>query len=250
MSESEEDEIAGALGKIMIEREKSFEPSLERYAAGQLSDDERAALELRAASDPELARALEAHRPLSPEFHARLGAAVKSALDERPSDSVASHQSNLRVLRARAPVIAAVLAAAAAALFFVIAKPTTSANAPRYTLVARAGDAEWRGEHAVQPERHVVREDSLLELILRPDHPAETHVEAALYVVQNGQRTRSSVPAEISRDGAVRFLARANELSGTRTGTVTFVLEVGEAGGDTWQSSSLEVLIRPLAAGS
>jgi len=40
---------------------------------------------------------------------------------------------------------------------------------PHYALHARAGDAEWRGE---TPTNQVLRSDSLMEIVLTPDHPA------------------------------------------------------------------------------
>jgi hypothetical protein len=228
---SDDEAMAKALGEIMMEQDERIDPRLELYAQGRLSADEKRELEERAKHDPLLAAALELHRPLAPAFKEQLKVTAMNA-------------PRAKVLQLRKPAIALMAAAAAAAVTFLLIDRQPEV-APRYALVAKAGDAEWRGEVAAVAKKET-RADSEISLVLRPEKPVEGAIEASLFVVKDGQKARSPVAAEVSADGAARWIGRADELSGGRTGTVTLIAEIGRAGEQPWQSSAIDVLIQPV----
>lgn len=230
---SDEEAMAKALGEIMNQHDERFDARLELYAAGRLSDEERRDLEERAKVDPEMALALELHRPLGPVFKAKL---VETATAE------VAQGSRGKVLSFRKPVIALLAAAASIALAFVLLQPGQEATIPKYSLSARTGDAEWRGESA--PAKKEARADSELQIVLRPQEPVRVPVEAVLFVIQGDVKARSPVTAEISEDGAVRWIGRASELSGGRTGELRLIAEVGPPEKPAWLSTAIEVSIR------
>jgi hypothetical protein len=212
----------------MKEEQQQLDPRLERLALGELSAEERRKLDEDAKSDPELASAIALYAPLSAESRARLAREVKAPA---------------RVIPLRRIVAAASIAAAAAvagALWLQIDRGPV----PRYALAARAGDVELRGE-APAPQERTLRADSMIEIVLAPEVPAD-EVDAKLYIREGGELVPSSASAQISEDGAVRWVGRAETLAGGRIGPVTFVAKVGRAGESpgAWQAMTLEVEIR------
>ncbi len=238
----DDDQLPQALGEIMREQDRAQDPRLDRLARGEISDTERAELEAAAASDPALAAALALYAPLSPEVRGRLVETARRSA--RPP-------ARLFTL----PRLSGMAALAAAAVVAALALLPGAPPLPSYALHARAGDAEWRGAEA--PRSHAVRADSEIQLVLQPDHPVESTIEARLFVIAGGTSARSPASFEISRDGAVRWRGRADAIAPGRSGPVTLVAVVGRAGhlpdeapsathtGEAWQSMSLRVEIRP-----
>jgi hypothetical protein len=217
-----DDPLAEAVASVM--REEQIDPRLERLARGELSDAERRTLEEEAKSNAELAQAMALHAPLSSEYRQKLAATV------RP-----------KVIPLRRIVAIASLAAAAAVGGIVVLQPEP--EMPAYALNARASDAEWRGE---APRKREVRSDSTIEIVLTPATPVPGKVAAKLFVLENGALQEVAVRAQISDDGAVRWLDRADTISGGRTGPVTLVAKVGRADDPerAWQSMTLDAEIR------
>jgi hypothetical protein len=209
---ADEDPLAIALGELMREQDK-IDPRLEKHARGELSAAEREALFEEAKNDPRLALAVQLYTPLSSQTIDRL--------------STIRPPARVRWLRVVVPVLAAAAAIVIAFLMF-----PGGDELPAYTLRARAGDAEFRGAAAT---KNVLRADSELEVVLTPAEPVRTAVEAQLLV----EGEASSARPEISKDGAVRFRGRVDELVGARTGTTTLRFVVGA------RSFELQVVILP-----
>jgi hypothetical protein len=242
----EDDPLARAVGEVMKDEGRSMDARLEKYAHGQLSAAEIAALHSEAAHDPALQLALELHAPLSGETKAKLHELGKGA-------------TGAKVIPFRHRVAVGALAAIAAGALFTVLSTRTPQQLPSYELSARAGDAILRSEHT---ERGTTRADSEIELILRPGTPLAGRAEARLYVGSADRWTPSPSRPEISDDGAVRWIDRADRLSGGKTGPVSLLMIVALSGklpsveearrtsaGRGWQSSSIEVVIAPLGEG-
>lgn len=240
--DEEDDRLARAVGAVMKD-EDSMDAQLERYARGALSDAERRTLEAKAERDPALKTALELYAPLSSELKLRL-AELGDDASSAPEKVIALSS------RRRVWIAGAIAAAAAAVLVALIFRPVPT-TLPSYALSSRAGDAILRG--AAETKRGRMRADSELELILKPAQPIDPRmIEAALYV--DGEK--SAAVAELSGDGAVRWIGRAEQLAGSRTGTVAMTMIVGLRGhlpriedartkDGPWHAETLEVVIAP-----
>lgn len=240
---NEEDRLAGAVGAVMKE-EDSMDAQLEKYARGALSEAERSALEAQAEQDPQLKAALELYAPLS--------STLKQQLVELGQE--ASQPEKVVELNARRSkwIGGALAAAAAAVVLALIFRPGGQRVLPEYALSARAGDAVVRSAAAEKHRR--LRADSELELILKPAQPIDPQaIDAVLYAAGE----KSAAKPEISGDGAVRWIGRAEELAGARTGTVAMTMIVGLRGrlpsaanalnpaDPAWHAETFEVVIVP-----
>lgn len=236
---SDEEALAQAVATRMKEEDEAMDPRLERYARGELSEAERFALLRESADDPELAAQVELFAPLS-----------SSLLDRvRPRPS--------RRRRARASVAVGAVALAAAASVALLLGLDPKAALPTYSFEVRAGDARFRSDEkalAAGDDVRVVRSDSMVELRLIPAEPVERAVEARLFVKVGETLFPSPIAPEISKEGSVRFRARAGALAGVDRGRVTLVAVVGRSGplgGDLDPSregahtETLELLIQP-----
>lgn len=210
-----ESDLGQRIAEQMKAEDNEIDPRLEGYAHGELGDEERAALESEAVGDPELARALSLHAPLSAELRARL-----------QSQSLRSIRTATR-LRRRATTAGVVGALAAAAAIAFLLWPRAEAL-PGFAATIEVGEQEWRGQQ--QPRRNAADIDTPVSILLRPDRAVSGQVEAALWVRTADGTFRSPVAAERSPDGAVRWVGTAGRLASGRTGAVTFIAVVGRAG--------------------
>ena len=121
----------------------------------------------------------------------------------------------------------AVLALAAAALLML--RPD-AVPLPAYTVQLRAGDRLERSNAAV-PQASVpsLRQDSQLELLLRPSRTVPAPVWARLLLRSAGQPSAIVLDsrAQIATTGAVRFRGSARTLTGGRVGELTLIVIVG-----------------------
>lgn len=211
----DESDLGQRIGEHMKAEEKEIDPRLEGYAHGELGDEERAALESEAVRDPELARALTLHAPLSAEFRARL-----------QSQSLRSIRTATR-LRRRATTAGVVGALAAAAAVAFLLRPRPEAL-PDFAATIEVGDKEWRGQQ--QAHQNAADLDTPVSILLRPERAVSGQVDAALWVRTTDTIFRSPVAAERSPDGAVRWVGTAGSMASGRTGAVTLIAVVGRAG--------------------
>jgi hypothetical protein len=210
-----ESDLGRMIGEHMRADDNELDPRLEGYAHGEIGDEERAALEAEAARNPERARALSLHAPLSGEFRARLQAQSLRSVRTAPR------------LRRRATTIGVVgaLAAAAAIVFFLRPRPE---GLPAFAAAIEVGDQEWRGQQ--QPRRRAAHMDTPVSILLRPERAVSGQVDAALWVRTADATFRSPVAAQRSADGAVRWVGTAGSMASGRTGAMTFIAVVGRAG--------------------
>lgn len=249
----EDDPIAGAVGAAMKEEDRAMDVRLEKYARGQLSAAEVAALQREAAADPALAVALELHAPLSGEVKARIAALGQEA-------------SGAKVvpMKKRPIALFVTLGAMAAAAVFALLSIRSPAVLPTYTLEARAGDAVLRSENTT---RGTTRADSEIDLVFRPAIPLTAEqvadMEVHLFAAASGSNeyAKPALRPLVSDEGAARWVGRADRLSSGKLGRVTFVVIAGWQGdvpgpekaaekraGDGWQAAVIEVEITPLGA--
>lgn len=232
MSEEDDDRVAQEVGRMMAEQDGGLDPELEAYARGVLAEDQRRALEARAARDPELAQALELFAPLAPAVLVRVAQAagpepVRAPLRAIAGDPARDRAPSRRPHRARrAPIFAGALVAMAAsvAVGLWVSAP---APLPAFTLAARAGDAQWRGASETGTQ---LRADSELELTLVPATPVHGALEGKLLVLRGDTVVDRGPATEVSSDGALRWRGPAGSLLGVDAGSVTVVLVAARPG--------------------
>lgn len=211
-----DDDLGRRIGEHLKAETKEIDARLERYARGELDDDERAALESSGRDDPHLAEALALHAPLSDELRSRLAWQAMQSV----------RTSKRRRRFAIATGAAAVLAAAAA--FFLLFRGDLAPPLPEFAAVVEIGDLEWRGEPQGIPQSVAV--DAPVTILLRPARSVSGDIEAALWVRSVGGVFRSPAAAEKSPDGAVRWVGTVDALARGQTGVMTFIAIVGRAG--------------------
>lgn len=190
------DDLLDAVGRVAREHERVDE-RLERLAAGTLSDQERAELEREAATNPELARALELFRPLDADVRARIAAEVAPVRQLRTA----------RPEPSRLVWLAAALAAAAAVVLVLLFRSGPE-PLPDYELAALGGVSEQRAPStAVQ-----IAPGAELTLLLRPATSVVGDVVAYAFRVDGGEVVPLDVRVQRSETGAVRLELSADPL--------------------------------------
>lgn len=259
------------MGRLLQSEEQTPDPRLERLAHGTLEDDARAALEVEAENDAELARDVALHKPLSDALQDRLLSIAEDGLAGPSGAGVAEAPVVERVppKRATPPKVSRRWAygaglALAAGLSLVVISPeifrAPPAPLPAYTFSARAGDAALRGETpAPEAARRMLREDSEVSLIMRADGETRDEIRARLFALDaSGAHEVALTP--VRRNAAFLFRGTAEALSGGRRGHVDLVMRVERPGlrlapptdaaprsGPGWTSTGvhLEILARP-----
>lgn len=216
------DDLLRELGRLEREDRESEASRLdERWdalAAGELSDEEVAALEALARESGEAAQALEAFRPLGEERRraireaARAGvAAAHEAGESGPTSSVRRFPRRSAARRAAWWLPAAALIAAS--LVLLLRSPADLGPLPEYTLELAGAARGVRGEApsgGVEPgaaggDRLLVL-GNRLRLDLAPAVAVEGPLAAGLYFVRGGELVLLEPPAvEISASGSVRI---------------------------------------------
>ncbi|HEU4410627.1 MAG TPA: hypothetical protein VFS43_35555 [Polyangiaceae bacterium] len=126
----------------------------------------------------------------------------------------------------------AALAVAASIAFFLVFGPEGSSGEglPAYSLSLSGSVSELRGEPAAPSATAKVRADSTLTLVLRPEAPVARPLEARAFVERGGALRRLEAPVEVSPEGAVRLVARADRLFRPPLGTHRLIVAVGPRG--------------------
>jgi hypothetical protein len=259
-NENELDEVLlRALGRVAAEEERLSpdDQELELMCAGHLPEDRVRVLEARAAGDPELARRLEAYRPVDTASRARLTAAlVREVVGAAsggfaPAEGDTAHGRELpirkklraRLLSARSFGSAMVVAAAAAAVLWISHRARSTDHAvplPAYALDVVGGLRELRGIDAPNAGPIRLLPDSPLQLVMRPASATRERIAVESFLVRDRDRgtapsggddamiERLIIPFEISPDGAARARGTATTLFGARRGHWRLVLVVGK----------------------
>ena len=212
------DDVARQLGAAMKEEQaRHVDPRLEALARQELDDEECTDLEREARRDPNLALALQLHRPMSRDFLARLNQlARRSAAQPRPT----------RTLR-RAAVLAVGTALAMAAGWTVVLNQPPR-PLPDYVMAVDGASDRWRSGSR---DREAFQPNDTLTLILRPRVADRGPITAELWVETNGEGWRRSTGApEVSEEGAVRWKAPLELLVGPRRGRVPLLTVIGRTG--------------------
>lgn len=245
MGEAEEDKMLKAMGRLERAELEALDPRLERLAAGRLTDAEHRQLLHDAARDPELARDVALHAPMSAEAQNKLYSAASAA-------------RRARVIRL--PWVGTAMALAAALAVTVVA--SWPDPLPTYQVRWSPGEATLRSADA--PPTATFRVDGIIRVHLIPDEVVDGAVESSLYV-----RAASSPPrpwretrskAEAVDSGAFVWHVRAGTLSEERAGIYDVVavvrrpgcrldasaLRVEPSGGRCWRSTGRRIVVRPI----
>lgn len=223
----------------ILEDEPRLDPRLEAHANRELSFGEIQDLKADAERDPELAAAIALHDPLSKGVQSKLRTVIRRA----------------GRWRRRAKHLwkgGALLPIAAALLLYLRASP---AVLPKYALETWAGDSVFRDSSPGVRTLPSMREDSTLQVILRPSDPVQGDLVARLESVQDGQPCAHHLEAEVSAEGVVRWRDRAGSFCPGFYGRVSLKATVALAGhlpdegSDQrgWQTHVFDVWIRPQA---
>jgi hypothetical protein len=160
---------------------------------------------------------------------------AKRALEELGAQKTEARPASTSTSTSRIPraVIFSALALAAAVALFIGFRRT---SLPPYTLSVQGGTSEWRGEDASSSrdkDRIVVRADSAIEILLRPDSPVTERVQARAFAVSTNVEKALPIEAiSISAQGVVRVAGRADELLAPEPREWTVVIIVVGDGDD------------------
>ena len=200
---------------------------LDRWQAlseGRLTDDEVAALQTEAKTSEEASAALEAFRPLGPEFEQRMVEAARFQLGTR-----APAEAPAKVLRPKRWWIPTTLAAALAFLMLWTGDPSQE-TLPQYGL---------RLEGGVQIERSVsttaetprFTEGSRLRLVLTPDVATADDVDVRLLLdTPDGLLPLEAPTAQVSEAGAVLIEGQVGRELRWPEGELSLMVLVGHRG--------------------
>jgi hypothetical protein len=164
-------------------------------AADRLSAEHEDELRRRAATDPEVALALEAFAPLGDAFEDDLIRRIQRERAPAPAPAPA--------WRRWAPWAVALVAAGLALA------PRPQPVLPRYEAEFAGADRVVRGEDGGAPVE--ISRDGAVQILLRPDVRATGHAEAAVWVVTDAPPRRVAA-AEVDDGGALRIVIPAADL--------------------------------------
>jgi hypothetical protein len=242
MTHEEHDHLLAAVG-AHVRESRDDDRTFERLAEGSLEAHELTALERRAASDPELAKRLEASRPVTgladriaqalpppagPTHAAPAPAPPKSA-DRSPIASRPASSRLVALARRTLPY------AAAAALAFAWLRRGGGAHEfalPEYTLTASA-DRDVRGEPtetATPPGRLRVRAAAggRFTILIRPESAVRNaNVVVYAFSLEGGELLPLEARVERSGDGAAKITGDTHALEAARE--VRLVVTTAEA---------------------
>ena len=206
-----------ALAATMSTSEVQLDPRLERYAQGDMGDDEVQGLRADADGDPDLATAMAMLAPLSDELQEKL---VEIASDATKStNSGATLFSFPRVASA-----ALALAASATLAFLLIGRET---RLPSYDLTIKPAVEQVRGDDDIK----IFNRSQILEFVMRPRLETTSRLDARLYLVTEDNQIRGPLRADPEfLDGAVRWSASIESLAQDITGRIKVIAVVGRTG--------------------
>jgi hypothetical protein len=235
MKDEDEIELIGSEAR-REEQLSELEQSLAAYAASTLPPERVAELTERAAAEPELARALAAHRPLAAAEKQRIAGALKAMVSaesgrlEQPAEGVrarvppglAGGPARARWLNWMLGLGVPMLAAAAFALL-VLGGPDSSLDPlGRYALEVQGTVSEQRGAPAAEPASTGAEELKSVLLLpgqvpvfaLRPESRVVGPVTVLVWLVGPGDEFRPLAhELERAASGALRItLRRADAL--------------------------------------
>jgi hypothetical protein len=204
------------------EQLSELEQSLAEYSAGTLSSEPLAVLKERASREPELMRALSAHRPLSSEQKREIAAVLKthvsgdrsqirSASERSPSQRERRFAKPLRQMRWRTWLLGVgmpLLAAAALALFVVGSPPGEVEPLGRYALEVRGTRASERAAAPLSSQTVpsvAFLSDQAPSFWLRPERRVAGAIAVFVFVSEGD--TQRLLPHELERaeSGALRI---------------------------------------------
>jgi len=215
------------------------DPVWQRLASGELTADEDAELQRRAAADPRAAELYEAFRPLDASLKEGIAARAMKELAPRP-----------RVLpwRRAAVVIAPLAAAAAIALALTRRASTTDDRAavlPIYAMDLQGGDRTTRSIDQPAVELTKLHRGSHVEVVLRPATAVSAPVSVRGFVAQGDAVRALELPQERSSDGAIRIQGDAGALfHDVPAGEWALALTVGAEGAAAPQPNEVASALR------
>jgi hypothetical protein len=188
----------------------------ERVAAGAASPEEIAELERRAADEPEVARMLEATRPLGDDAASRIASYVAPS-GRADTRVVALDARRARPLARRIATYAGPLALAAALMVYVTASGRDGgALLPEYAVTA-TGEATMRGPAEPTARLRIGREAaSTFEIGLRPATEVAEPLVAYAFALGDGEPSPLDAQVEVAASGAVRVRGAARALDQAR----------------------------------
>jgi hypothetical protein len=207
----------------------------DRLAAGELTAEEEAELRALAETSPEAREALEAFRPLGPDFEARVVDAVAAELAaQAPEPERREPRSQPRPSRRhigrRGGWVAA--AAAAAAALVLLLRPAELPPLPTYNVKLIGGDQSSRGTQTRPFDGlPIVTQGSLIYLVASPAGQVTGPVEAQVFVAQGSEIVPLELKSRLEqRNGAVRLRGTLGREIQLPSGEQTIWLIVGRPG--------------------
>lgn len=239
-------------------RDPLEDPRWDQLSSEETCAADRRELEARAAGEGLKPEVVEAFQPLGSEAEGRFVEAIQRNLGrqaKQPGEARAADQDGearaadqdgeapakpARVIslehhrRRRRMVLActAGLALAAAAALLLVWGPLRILGPeplPEYELVLRGGAKLIRG-HAQDQRIPVLEQDTLLELVLRPQTAVASPVQARIFAVRQGAGQLIEVQGQASANGSIRFRLVRGENLGLSPGRWELVLVVASPG--------------------
>jgi hypothetical protein len=192
-----EDKLMKKLGQVQRQEasEAGLDDRLERLAQGRLTEAERQELETLALQNPELARAVEAFRPLGDEFHEQTTERLAETLGFRPEKKRAR-----RSIWFFLPVPAALAAAVLVLFLFMGGEPQPL---PAFHFEVTGGVRAFRGLQPPEPLKLVP--GSTLQIQLRPAKAVEGEIAVSTLLAREEEVIPLSIPVDQAPSGAVRL---------------------------------------------
>lgn len=215
-------------------------------SAGELSEEDAAALEALAKGSEEGRAAYEAFRPIDEAARAKMAAAalaeagvtVKREGESAPAKDGPAHdtpandahaKAAVTPLRSRLGLVGAVAAALAAAAAWAVVGPGAAPGLPAYSM-KMTGEREQRADPPPAGDVARLGPGARLTLVLRPDRAVKEPIAARGFVSRGAGWEPWRVPMQIAPDGAVRIAGAREELfPGAAAGTLTIAVAVGRA---------------------
>jgi hypothetical protein len=202
------------LGRVAAEDEAAENRRFavwERLAAGELSDEEAAALARQAEASPEARLTYEAFRPLGADFEARMADTLVAAANQplsAPLGSSASAAPAVLPFPRRSKHIGWLAAAAtiAATIGFQIASRLASPPLPLYAMEVAGGVRTTRGEAPAGTP--IFPRGSVVTIVLRPPTAGAGKVAAICCFLEHGKTWRPWPLAAETANRSFRFAGR------------------------------------------
>lgn len=196
------------------------DPRWDALARGDISAEDRAALEALAAEDPLAREALALFAPLGREAEARYAERIEAEIGAAKR---AASKRRARVIRLALPLAAALAAAASLALF--LRGSPVDPSLPAYALAITGGAADQRGDDPRSPRAPLaLSEGSRFTITLRPETPASGPLAARAFLVRDALVSPLDVSVSTSPDGALRLVGQLGAVS---PGDAKIVIVVG-----------------------